>query len=178
MGSHHSSAEFKVVGPEAVFVADLQKTLVPIREPAKAVEKALQVACEHAGWDFAQAWRADAEERQLEPLTFWMRAPRLKAYRDASVSAETKYGIGLLWGAFLNSRPVVCLDLASEPLFRRGKAAAGCGLKGGIFVPAMDGKEVVGVVEFLMVKPGPADPGRAAMATGVAKCVGELIARL
>jgi hypothetical protein len=120
--------------------------------------------CEFADWDFGQVWFSDAAETSLQPAAFWMRRPEMQPYRDASVHAETKYGIGILWGAYLNRRPVVCLDLAGEPTFRRTTGAAAAGLRGGIFVPVLDGPETRGVLEFLVCRPKPMDAGRATFA--------------
>lgn len=140
------------------------ETLGRARTPSN-LSTALRDICTFAGWDFAQAWKPDVAERRLDAEEFWMREPRMLPYREASVASETRYGIGLLWSAFLNRKPVTCLDLTTEPTFRRAEAARRAGLKGGIFAPVNVAKATIGVVEFLSCNPKPDDENRGWFAT-------------
>ena len=123
----------------------------------QALEQALREICTFTGWDFGQAWIPDESGRRLDPGPAWLRDPSLAPFRTASERAETLYGVGLVWSVFLNRRPVLCPDLTLEPSFRRADHAARTGLRGGLFVPVLAGKDVVAVIEFLMRNPRPED---------------------
>jgi hypothetical protein len=132
--------------------------------PDEAVADGLKEISQHARWDFAQSWVPDATEHRLDAGPFWMADPKMQPYREASVNAESKFGIGLLWGAFLNRRPVICLDFKAEPIFRRIEGAKAAGLRGGVFVPIMEGSRTHGVAEFLSRHPKAEDARRGGFA--------------
>lgn len=150
------------------FLDTLSKAIAAAQTPQAAIEAGLQETCVYAHWEFGQSWIPDAAERQLDPGPFWMAQPRMKAYRDVSVASESKFGIGLLWGAFLNRRPVICLELEAEMTFRRSAGARESGLRGGIFVPVVEGSQTRGVVEFLSGAPKAEDARRGGFAMAAA----------
>ncbi|NUN49803.1 MAG: GAF domain-containing protein [Candidatus Brocadiae bacterium] len=162
--AHDSSQLPSISELDARFLQDLGPALLDTPTPAAALELLLRETCRYAEWDFAQAWRADRMEQRLDPDVCWMRDPKMQPYRDGSLAAETKFGIGVLWSAFLNRRAAICLDLAAEPTFRRIDSARKAGLRGGIFVPVMKGGDTLGALEFLMRQPRSSDTGRAGLA--------------
>ncbi|MCC6741206.1 MAG: GAF domain-containing protein [Planctomycetia bacterium] len=146
--------------------------------PDLAIATGLREICIYGHWDFGQAWIPDATEQRLDPGPYWMADSRMQTYRDASISSPTKYGIGLLWGAFLNRRPVICLDFASEMTFRRKEGAEAAGLRGGIFVPIVEGPQTRGVAEFLSRAPRAEDARRGGFAmTAAGKLASAAVAR-
>jgi len=150
------------------FLDTLGKAVAAATATDVAIATGLREICRYGKWDFAQAWIPDVAERRLDPGPFWMAEPKMQAYRDASVSSPTKYGIGLLWGAFLNRRPVICLDFVTEPIFRRLEGAQAAGLRGGVFVPVAEKTQTCGVAEFLSRSPRAEDARRGAFAMAAA----------
>ncbi|MEK7467933.1 MAG: GAF domain-containing protein [Planctomycetota bacterium] len=150
------------------FLDTLSKAVAEAGSPELSIATGLREICRYGKWDFGQSWIPDAGEQRLDPGPFWMADPKMHAYRETSVASETKYGIGLLWGAFLNRRPVICLDFASEPVFRRLEGARAAGLRGGVFVPVVEGPQTRGVVEFLSRSPRAEDARRGGFAMSAA----------
>ncbi len=157
------------------FLESLAKAVAEAGSPDLAIATGVREICTYGKWDFGQSWIPDEGEQGLNPGPYWMADPKMQAYRDASVSSPTKYGIGLLWGAFLNRRPVICLDFDSEMTFRRKDGAKAAGLRGGVFVPAVEGPQTRGVLEFLSRSPQGEDARRGGFAMTAA---GRLAAAL
>ncbi|MCE9582654.1 MAG: response regulator [Planctomycetes bacterium] len=172
-----SAIERKRIDEEARLLTVLSLAVSQAQDLDGALKLALRDICAFTGWDIGQAWIPAEGEERLDAGPVWMRDSSLQVFRAASERAETKYGIGLLWGAFLNRRPILCLDLAAEPTFRRIAAATEAGLRGGLFIPVLAGNDVVAVIEFLMCAPRPEDESLVRLIAAVAAQLGQAFLR-
>ncbi|MEK7468539.1 MAG: response regulator [Planctomycetota bacterium] len=172
-----SAIERKRIDEEERLLTALSLAVGQAEDFDGALAQALREICAFTGWDIGQAWLPDPGAQRLDAGPWWSADPSLGAFRTASERAETKYGSGILWGALLNRKPVHCLDLSTEPTFRRASAAAEAGLRGGLFFPVLAGNEVVAVIEFLMRKPRKDDARLLNMVAAVAAQFGQAFLR-
>ncbi len=148
-----SAIERKRVEEESRLLTAVSLAVGQAEDFNHALEHALREICAFTGWDFGQAWLPDNAGQRLDPGPSWFRDPSLASFREAGVRADTEFGVGLLWDAYRERRPILCADLSADPRFRRAAPAAAAGLRGGLFFPVLAGNEVVAIIEFLMRAP-------------------------
>jgi PAS domain S-box-containing protein len=125
------------------------KILAASDSVAAAAPALLQAIGESVGWELGQMWGVDRAADLLRCVAVW-HLPLLQAteFEEACQNRAFGHGVGLpgrIWDA---KESEWITDVASDPNFLRGPAAAKVGLRSAFGLPIMVDHEVSGVMEF------------------------------
>jgi len=111
-----------------------------------AMTTALATIREGFGWAYGSYWAVDAEAQVLRFVTESGSAG--KEFRDVTLAASFKEGVGLSGRAWRTRDLVFVEDLAQVTDCVRAPAAQRAGVKSGVCLPIMAGGQVVGTMDF------------------------------
>src|SRR5689334_5157666 len=125
--------------------------LTAAQDLSSALEVVLRHVCERTGWVLGHAWVSNPEGTVLDLVSTWYCGDgELKAFRAVSETSHFEHGVGLPGRVWKSKRPVWVENVTDDPNFPRSAAAATAGLKTGVGIPILSGKQVIAVLEFFM----------------------------
>ena len=149
---------------------------------AGAVPEVLRAIGENLEWGWGSLWSFDWQrESHAAPLRcdiVW-RAPDIATTDFDTVSREWSFGTGegLVGQVWRTGKPIWMLDVAAEPSFLRGSAAAKAGLHGGVIFPILLDAQSLGVVEFYSRAGRERDEEQLATLSAIGSQIGQFIKR-
>ncbi|MCP9491696.1 MAG: SpoIIE family protein phosphatase [Solirubrobacteraceae bacterium MAG38_C4-C5] len=160
---------------------DLLREMVRILAGAETLRAAtndiLVAIGTHGGWQFGTLWTLDGEGL-LRCEGMWQAdAQRTAPLARASLDAALPEGTGLPGATLAAGEPVWMYDLAHDPRFLRGQAAAESGLRSGLAFPIVGSDEPLGVMEFLSEGSTPSQTDLLDLVVTLGRQVGQYIER-
>ncbi|NET90314.1 MAG: EAL domain-containing protein [Kamptonema sp. SIO1D9] len=145
-----------------------------------ALELALFMLCDAAGWALGEAWIPNDEKTQLECSPVWY-SPHLslKQFRHISENLEFPPEVGLPGRVFSAQKPEWIEDVSheSKKIFLRAQIAGECGLKAGLGVPIISHQKVLAVLVFFMFTAQTEDQRLVKVVSSVAMQLGSVFER-
>ncbi len=130
---------------------------------ARSVEEALRFAldrtCAFLGWPIGQAYLVDHKGITLTDIYHADEPERFAIFREESRSKDFSGGQGMVGRVVMREGPEWLADIQTNPDFTRREIARQAGLKTGLALPILTGKETAAVLEFFtdrVVQPIPA----------------------
>jgi PAS domain S-box-containing protein/diguanylate cyclase (GGDEF)-like protein len=193
MGEHRASSSSAAAGrragrrrtteerPQQPELGLLNRLALAIAEPPDfdaALDMVLTEVGQATGWDCGQAWAPTSDGTGLACRPVWY-GDRKAFGRFRSVSEGTVFapGVGLPGRAWANRRPAWLRDLAADTNFPRGPVAKAVGLRTGMAIPVLAGREVVAVLEFFVVEERPEDEELVTFISAIGALLGSALAR-
>jgi signal transduction histidine kinase/CheY-like chemotaxis protein/HPt (histidine-containing phosphotransfer) domain-containing protein len=125
------------------------RVLAESLRPRDAICMILQAVCESLGWEVGVMWRADPAAGVLRCAEFWHAAATpFSEFGRACRQVPFVQGVGLPGRVWSSRAPIWIEDVARDPNFPRGPAAAREGLHGAFSFPVLAGDDILGVIEF------------------------------
>ena len=147
----------------------------------EALVQTIRTMCEAFGWACGAFWSADGET--LRRAAVWhIDAPEVAAFVATQGSSQErelpprKSG-GLLRRAWRDNTPIWIPDVATEPDFQRGSAAAGAGLHCAFAFPVAARGDRLGVMEFFGRSIKQPDPELLAVTRSLGSQIGQFMVR-
>ena len=145
---------------------------------AAAAPALLQAIGESMGWEIGQMWGVDRAADVLRYVAMW-HLPLVEApeFEEASRSRTFGRGVGLpgrIWEAGASEW---IIDVATDPRFLRGPAAAKAGLRTAFGLPIMVDHEVSGVMEFFSRDSQTPDQSLLAIMNIIGQQIGHFVER-
>jgi GAF domain-containing protein len=136
---------------------------------------ALATIREGFGWAYGSYWAVDTEAQVLRFATESGSAG--KEFRDVTLAASFKEGVGLSGRAWRTRDLVFVEDLAQVTDCVRAPAAQRAGVKSGVCLPILVGGEVVGTMDFFATTTLTLAPGREDALRNTAFLLGQALER-
>ncbi|MDX6643412.1 MAG: hypothetical protein QOD76_1374, partial [Solirubrobacteraceae bacterium] len=128
---------------------EVARVLADNPTPAEAAPQLLAGIGESMGWQVGGLWLIDADADALRCEAFWhAQGVEVEAFEAASRTIQLSRRVGLPGRVWQLGKPVWIPDAAREPNFPRAQAAIEVGLHGGIGLPIVSGRDVIGVIDF------------------------------
>src|SRR4029450_10468384 len=145
---------------------------------AEASPGLLRTICEAMDWDWGALWSADQEAGRLRCDSFWQASTiSVSEFDAASQKSACAPGEGRAGQVWKTRQSVWIADVAKDPGFRRGAAAARCGLHTGIACPILLGGEALGIVEFFSRRIREPDEQELATLSAIGSQIGQFTRR-
>ena len=144
-----------------------------------AIPAVIQIVCEKLGYAYGARRVFDPQADMLRTMESWC-SPRLQAdefRRESTRSVGHGNRGGLNRRVWETSEAAWIEDIEQETTLRRRAAALEAGLRSAFAIPVLLGNEFYGVIEFLATEKRARDERAIEIAQGVAKQVGQFIAR-
>jgi len=159
-------------------VADLALAVSRSEDMGEANGIVLDRLLAETGWYYGEVWIPN-EDRHLELSPVWSGArPELVGLHGASRGMRFEAGQGLPGRVWKSRRPHWLKRLERPRSFARAALARELGLRSGLGVPVMAGREVVGVLVFLDTTAWEDNRADSEMVIGVASLLGAPLVRL
>ncbi len=143
-----------------------------------ALEMLLRRVCEATGWVLGQAWLPDPGHGALACSPAWYCADAaLEPFRRSTEGRTFSAGVGLPGRVWAARQPAWIRDVTSDASFLRAAAARQVGLRAGMGIPVLAGKEVIAVIEFFVKEPRAADEALLGLVGSVATQLGIVMLR-
>ena len=124
------------------------------RDERDALETTLRRVCEETGWRMGQAWMPDKDATHLCCSAAWYADEaarhRVLEFRRESENTRFLVGVGLPGRVWKTREGIWATNVTNDPNFPRAKTADKVGLRAGLAVPVMAGKEFVAALEFFV----------------------------
>jgi signal transduction histidine kinase len=130
--------------------------------------------CRACGWVGGESWTPSGDV--LQPGPQWFR-PGLSEFARRSRGCRFRRGEGLPGRVWRSRKPAWVSDVRQDANFPRREWARRAGLRTGLSVPVLAGKEVVAVLAFFSRRRLPQDRGRLRVVAAVAAQLGSLLRR-
>jgi PAS domain S-box-containing protein len=146
----------------------------------KAVAVTLKKACQTIGWDFAEAWIPDPQDKILQPSLAWYGSTEaLLPFREASLKNTFSRNTGVPGRVWATKQPEWIKDVSNQPhkTFVRGAIAQKLGLKAALGVPILANEKVIAVFVFFSFDFCEEDRRMVELIESVAKQLGLFIER-
>jgi PAS domain S-box-containing protein len=159
----------------------LQEVAIASNE-AHSVEAAFRFTvnrlCEYLDWPIGHALILD-DNHMLLPMDIWegLEQAQDQSFLQASQSQRYAAGQGLPGAVLASGQPVWLTDLNDSPLFLRSEAAQNSGLRSGLAIPVLAGRQVVGVLEFFHTDFIPPNPRLLAVLPHIGMQLGRVVER-
>jgi len=125
--------------------------LAAAEDLSSALEVVLRDVCVKTGWVLGNAWVPNPDGTVLDFVSAWYCGDgELEPFRTASVASHFERGVGLPGRVWESKQPAWVENVTNDPNFPRSAAARTAGLKTGVGVPILSGKQVIAVLEFFM----------------------------
>jgi PAS domain S-box-containing protein len=145
---------------------------------AEASPGLLRTICEAMDWDWGALWSADQEAGRLRCDSIWHASTiSVSEFDAASQKSACAPGEGRAGQVWKTRQSLWIADVAKDPGFRRGAAAARCGLHTGIACPILLGGEALGIVEFFSRRIREPDEQELATLSAIGSQIGQFIRR-
>lgn len=143
-----------------------------------AARKIIQTICETARWELGAFWLVDRNDRQLNCVDFWSRAP-IEVSEFTYVSQQIKFlsGVGLPGRVWNSAKPHWIADVIKDTNFPRAAAAEKVGFHGAVGFPIKLGNEIRGVLEFFCNEVRQPDDEFQEMVENIGTQMGQFIER-
>jgi diguanylate cyclase (GGDEF)-like protein/PAS domain S-box-containing protein len=157
------------------------QVLANAQSATRALPETMRTICEAFGWACGAYWSAHGDTLRREAM-WHIDAPEVADFLSAEASATDrelpprKSG-GLLRRIWRDGAPVWIHDVASEPQFRRGRAAARAGLHCAFGFPVVARGDRLGVMEFFGRSIKQPDPELLAATRSLGSQIGQFIVR-
>ena len=145
---------------------------------ASGLPTLLRTVCEGLGWRAAGFWALDEGGASLRLAEGWHDPEMDDAFATASRALAFARGEGLPGRVWQSQAPLWVPEVAAEPGFLRGPAAARAGLHGAVFLPVCLGPAFHGVLEFFAAAPVAPDDDLLVALTTVGVQLGQFLERL
>lgn len=118
-------------------------------ELEEASGRALQIICQHMGWDVGLIWRVDKADDSLVCLSVWKEEDfDIEEFAQSCRTFRYKKGQGMPGKVWQDKTHVWSDDVTQESGFLRMHSAELYGLHAGFGFPIVLANEVIGVIEF------------------------------
>jgi diguanylate cyclase (GGDEF)-like protein len=147
---------------------------------AEIARDTLRRVCAHIGWPIAHLYlRSGDSTAPLQPSDIFSPAAleRYPAFCAATRASALRFGEGLPGRVFAHQRPVVVRDLTNEDSSARHDVARASGIRAGMAVPVLVGREVAAVLEFYSDESTRPGPGTIELLEQVCAQLGRVIER-
>jgi PAS domain S-box-containing protein len=145
---------------------------------AAASSALLRTICEAMDWDWGALWTADQQAEALRCDSIWhVPAIDLTEFDVASRQFACRAGEGRAGQVWQTCQPLWIVDVARDPGFRRGPAAAKTGLHTGVACPILLGNEALGIIEFYSRRIRQPDEQELAVLSAIGSQIGQFIRR-
>jgi PAS domain S-box-containing protein len=165
---------------ERRLAGNLAVTRILAESPAlpDAMPRILRTIGETFGWEVADMWTLNNDERVLHCLTFW-HAPEAKVEKFRAVCHERTFtpGVGLPGRVWASQKPAWIPDVTRDPNFPRAPYAVAAGLHAAFAFPITSGEKFFGVMEFFSREIREPDDALLQMFSGVGAQIGQFIER-
>lgn len=143
--------EQKQAQDEIQFLQNIMQAIGESRDFYSALGVTLYKVCEATGWVYGEAWAPDSDGRALKRCTEW-HYPVNSLEKFHTLSREFTFlpGVGLPGRAWTSKRPEWIKDITTDTNFPRSKIAIEAGIKAGLAIPVISGREVIAVINFFM----------------------------
>jgi diguanylate cyclase (GGDEF)-like protein/PAS domain S-box-containing protein len=159
------------------------QVLASAESVSDALPQTIRTICEAFGWACGAYWSADEQRNVLRRAAVWhIDEPEVARFLSSETfSAErtlsaAKAG-GLLRRVWQDRAPIWIADVATEPEFKRGSAAAVAGLHCAFAFPVVAGGERLGVMEFFSRSIKQPDPELLAATRSLGSQIGQFMVR-
>jgi PAS domain S-box-containing protein len=178
LGVAREITERKRAEQEIRLLQSITMAVTEAENPSAALRVVLRLVCDATGWALGQAWTPNQDGTVLECSPAWYHAaPILREFRTTSEQTLFKPGIGLPGRVWVSKKPAWIRDVTEDSNFPRGPVAREAGLKAGMGIPVLAGKEVVAVLEFLVFETRQEDERLIKLASTVAAQFGSVLQR-
>jgi PAS domain S-box-containing protein len=141
-----------------------------------ALQRILQVICEHLDWTLGQFWLPANEE--IASVGAWKAEDsEVGEFVEASRATRLACGQGLIGRVWQEGRPIWVPDVSRDRDFVRAEAAARVGLRTGIALPVTVRGQTWGVLEFFSTQAERHDSALLETFEAVGRQVGQFVAR-
>ena len=138
----------------------------------------LRTICEAMDWDWGALWSVGQQPERLRCDFIWHAASSDSAEFDAaSRELACAPGEGRAGQVWQTRQPLRIADVAKDPGFRRGPAAARAGLHTGLACPILLGPEALGIIEFFSRRIREPDEQEVATLAAIGSQIGQFIRR-
>jgi PAS domain S-box-containing protein len=156
----------------------ITRILSEARSVADAMPRVLQTICEQLDCEYGEIWRIDREVNVLTCVETWhLPLATLTQFASASQALLFPFGLGLPGRVWQTRKPICMPDVALDPDFLRGTAAASAGLRGALGFPILVGDDVLGVIALFIRETREADQDRLKMMISIGSQIGQFIER-
>jgi PAS domain S-box-containing protein len=157
----------------------ITRVLADARSIEEASARILQAMGGTLGWDLGALWRVDPDAEVLRCIEIW-HPPDLPAGRFEAATRGTAFppGVGLPGRVWASGEVVWIHEVADDPDFPRGPAAAEAGLHTAFGFPITVGGRVRGVIEFFTRELEEADESLLRTLAAVGSEIGQFVERM
>ncbi len=148
-----------------------------------ALPQTIRTICEAFGWACGAYWSADEQRNVLRRAAVWhvdepevARFLSTESFSEERALSAAKAG-GLLRRVWRDRAPIWIADVATEPEFKRGSAAAVAGLHCAFAFPVVARGERLGVMEFFSRSIKQPDPELLAATRSLGSQIGQFMVR-
>jgi PAS domain S-box-containing protein len=142
-----------------------------------ALRLALEMVGELAGWTAGEAWLPDATGGTIRRGPAWAARAGFAEFHRASEGVAFLPGEGLPGRVWSSGRAAWVEDVLEDPDFVRASLAEASGLRTGIAIPVLAGRETVAVISFFHTEVRDRDARLIRLVSAVASQLGTLIQR-
>jgi diguanylate cyclase (GGDEF)-like protein len=141
--------EYRRADEEIRLLQTMTQAIAESKDFNTALEKALQMICETAGWVFGEVWVPSDDGTHLRFSPAWhCKDEGLERFRKASEQFTFPPGVGLPGRAWSGKKSVWIADVTQDTNFPRAQLALKMGLKGAMAIPILSESKVVAVMDF------------------------------
>jgi PAS domain S-box-containing protein len=145
---------------------------------AEASPHLLRTICEAMDWDWGALWSVRQQPERLRCDSIWHASTiSVSEFDAASQQSACAPGEGRAGQVWKTRQPLWIADVAKDPGFRRGPAAARGGLHTGLACPILLGREALGIVEFFSRRIREPDEQELATLAAIGSQIGQFIRR-
>jgi PAS domain S-box-containing protein len=161
-------------------IQDVTRAANEAATSAVALQYAVDRLCAYTGWPIGHVYLAVAAgAERWAPTALWhLDAPeRFTAFQEATQGLEVAAGEGLVGRVGARGQPEWQSAVATDPTFKRRRAAQATGLSTGVAWPLLVGSEVAGVLEFYTTEALAPNPALLEAMTQIGTQLGRAIER-
>jgi PAS domain S-box-containing protein len=145
---------------------------------AEASPDLLRTICEAMDWDWGALWSVRQQPERLRCDSVWHASTiDVSEFDAASQKSACARGEGRAGQVWKTRQSLWIADVATDPGFRRGPAAARCGLHTGLACPILLGGEALGIIEFFSRRIREPDEQELATLSAIGSQIGQFIRR-
>jgi signal transduction histidine kinase len=142
-----------------------------------AMRLALEMVGDVTGWTAGETWLPDAAGETLRRGPVWAVTSGFAEFHEASERMTFERGAGLPGRVWASGRAEWVEDVLQDRDFVRTALAEACGLRTGIAIPVLAGREVVAVITFFHTEVRDRDARMIGLVSQAASQLGTLIQR-
>jgi PAS domain S-box-containing protein len=145
---------------------------------SSSAHQILQTVCQNLKWQLGALWRIDPLSDELRCVSVWRElATPDKGFVDFCRHFSFKKGEGIPGRIWATGEPTWIPDVLADENLPRNAAAQKEGLRGAFGFPIVNGREVLGIVEFFSPEIRQPDPETLAMVGSIGRQIGQFTKR-